>query len=66
MDYIPDALDLFYSHDRRQQAELDKRPKCSICDEPIQEDRCYRFDGELICEECVENNFRVFTEDFIE
>lgn len=65
MALIPDNLDRFHAHAAREEEKLDELPKCSECHHPIQDDRCYYFDGELICEECVENH-RVFTEDFIE
>lgn len=36
-----------------KEKELQKRPKCNCCGEPIQEDYCIELpDGRLFCEEC--------------
>lgn len=40
----------------RQEEELARRPICSICDEPIQDDYCYEVNGEYICPACMEEN----------
>lgn len=64
--YIPDNYDLFKRHDAELQAQLDKLPVCSECDEPIQSDACYEFDGGLICEGCLENNHKKWVEDYVE
>lgn len=52
--------------DAEQTAELEKCPKCSECSEYIQDDYLYEINDELICEECLERNFRKKVEDFIE
>lgn len=56
-------------HDRYQEEQdkqLQKLPKCSICDEPIQDDHLYEINDEVVCEECLKDNFRKNVEDFIE
>ena len=63
--YVPDNYDLWEAHQREQDERLDTLPKCSECREPIQEDECYNFDGDLICEECLKKNHKVWTEKFI-
>lgn len=45
---------------------LQKMPKCSICDEHIQDDYLYEINGELFCEECVKDNFRKSVEDYVD
>ena len=64
-------MSTFYSDDLnhdidRYLAEQDRwllsRPTCSECEEPIQDCECYRINGKLICEDCIDN-FRVFVED---
>ena len=52
--------------DARKEAELEKMPKCSYCRQPIQDDYLYEINDELICEECLNQNFRKNTEDFME
>lgn len=56
---------LNYDIDRyldEQDEWLRSRPKCSECEEPIQDMECYRFNDKLICENCIDN-FKVFVED---
>lgn len=52
-------------YDAEQQKELEKCPKCSICCEYIQDDYLYEINDELICEECINDNFRKNVEDYI-
>ena len=66
MFYSDDPVADFYRHDAQQQAELDKLPRCSECDKPIQEEFCYEVNGELICDECMHNNHRKWVDDFME
>ena len=57
-----------YMADQRdidEQKWLESRPICSVCGEHIQEDECYKVDGELICEDCM-SDMRVYTEDYEE
>lgn len=64
MSYIPDAYDQWAAHDAEQEEALELLPKCSHCDEPIQEDTCFVVNDEPICENCMEM-FRVFTTDLM-
>ena len=52
-------------HDAEMERQLARLPVCSECGEPIQDERCYNFDGELICQSCLENYHEVNTEDYI-
>jgi hypothetical protein len=45
---------------------LEKCPVCSYCDKHIQDDYLYEINDELICEECIKDNFRKNVEDYIE
>ena len=62
---IPDNYDLWASHDAEQQAQLERLPKCSCCEEHIQEEYCYQINDEIICEHCMVEYFRKDTEDLI-
>jgi hypothetical protein len=64
-DYVPDNYDAWEEHQREQDERLENLPKCSECREPIQEDECYDFDGDLICEDCLKKNHKVWTENYI-
>ncbi len=66
MYYIPDALDHFARHDAEQQQMLDRLPKCTICEEHIQEDHCYQINDEVICVHCLNEYFRKDVEDLME
>lgn len=52
--------------DAEQTAALKKMPVCSYCDEPIQDDYLYEINDEVICEECLKDNFRKPVEDYVE
>lgn len=61
-----DYLGLHARYDAEKEAELDKLPKCAECGEPIQSEKCYEIDGELICQECLENNHMHWVEDYVD
>jgi hypothetical protein len=56
----------FHRYDAARQSELDKLPRCCECDLPILDEECYEFDGELICPECLKDNHRKRTDDYVE
>lgn len=56
----------FDRYDRECQRELKKLPKCCECNQPIQTDECYEFNGELICPQCLVDNHEKRTEDYAE
>lgn len=55
----------FLRHDARQEAELAKMPKCSHCNEPIQDDKLFDIEGELYCEEHAMELFRKDVMDYV-
>lgn len=61
-----DPLADFNRWDAEQQAALNKLPKCSECDEPIQDDCYYEINGECVCPECLDNNHKHWVEDYID
>lgn len=66
MNYTDDPVADFDRYDAEQQAKLEKLPVCSYCDTHIQDDYLYEINDEVICEECLNQNFRKNVEDFIE
>lgn len=64
--YTDDPIADFHRHDAEQQAALEKCPKCSMCDEHIQDEHFYEINDEVICEECLNQNFRKPVEDYVE
>lgn len=67
---MPDNYDAYLAYTAEQEAEreeeLKKLPRCSECGKPIQEEECYVFDDELICEDCLNDNHKKNTEDYME
>ena len=55
---IPDAYDLFESHDREQERWLASRPVCVFCGEHIQAEHCYTLHEGITCPECLDIHFR--------
>ena len=53
-------------YDMERQKELDKLPKCDICGEPIQDEDLYDLDGTLVCEECLNREYKKPVDDYIE
>lgn len=49
-----------------QDEALEKLPKCSICGEAIQDDFLYEINDELVCEECLEREFKRRIEEYVE
>lgn len=64
MSYIPDNLDLFERYDGRAQDEMDLLPVCDWCGEPIQDEQCYKLDGDVVCEHCMDA-LKVYTTDLM-
>ena len=48
-----------------QERRIAKLPICVHCEQPIQDDRAWRVNDELYCESCAEEEFKVWTEDYI-
>lgn len=64
MPYTDDPIQDFLNHDARQQAYLDKLPKCENCGQPIQNEHYYVINDENICPECLEKHFKVANEEY--
>ena len=56
----------FLRHDAELADELEKLPKCGYCEHPIQDEKCYEFDGMLICSECLNEHHLRWTEHYVE
>lgn len=66
MPWTDDPVADYDRFDAEQTKELERLPRCSECDQPIQGEECWEFNGELICEECLNDNHRKSVEDFLE
>ena len=48
----------FDRYEAEQEAQLEKLPMCDKCGEHIQDDYCYEINGEIYCEDCMNETFR--------
>jgi formylmethanofuran dehydrogenase subunit E len=55
---IPDNYDKWKQHDAEQEAKLENLPVCEYCGMHIQDDYYFEIEGVIICEECLNDNFR--------
>lgn len=64
---IPDNYSQWEAHERKQERELEKLPRCEDpkCKKRIQDEHCFVIDGEILCEDCMIRRYRVNTEDLI-
>ena len=65
-EYIPDYNDLHADYERYQDHRLRKHPKCDHCGERITDDYFYNIDGTYFHEECLKEEYRKETEDYME
>jgi formylmethanofuran dehydrogenase subunit E len=58
MFYSDDPAADFARHDREQTKRLEQLPKCDYCHKPIQDEHYFEINGDVICEGCLNDNFR--------
>ena len=63
---IQDNYDMWLEYDRKQQKKYKMLPICDNCQQHIIDDYFYLINGEKICSECLENEFRKDVEDFMQ
>lgn len=65
-----DNYDLYDIHEREREKEASCFPQCKECKERIFTEKCYEFDDDVICEDCVmdyiNENYRKSVMDLIE
>lgn len=59
-----DNYDLFVLHDMEQEREREKLPLCDYCGNEIMEEHFYIIGDEFICQECLDDTFKVATIDY--
>ena len=64
MTYTDDPVADFERYDAQRQRELAKLPMCSECGQPITDEYCFEVNDELICESCITENHRKWTDDY--
>ena len=65
-EYIPDYIDLHYQHEAEQERILDRLPSCDYCGEKITDEYYFDINGDVICEECLHDNFRKAVDCYVE
>lgn len=63
---IPDNYDIWCAHQDRQEKAMEKYPVCADCGKSITDDFVFYIEGDIYCEDCMLDNFRRPTDDFIE
>lgn len=61
-----DPIRDFNAWEAEQESWLSRRPVCADCDEPIQDDHYFDINGEVICPNCMDANYRKEIGDYIE
>lgn len=61
-----DNYDFFVAHDIEQSKKLARCPVCCCCGEHIQDEALYDIGGDIYCEDCLNKEFRHYTDDYTE
>ena len=64
--YTGDPHRDFDLHEAMLQRDLDRLPKCTYCEEPIQSEFVFVFMGKCYCEECLNYYHRIRVEDYVQ
>lgn len=63
---IPDNYDLWESHEREKERQLERLPVCEVCGKPIQDEHLYLINDEFVCQDCLDRDFRKRVDDYVE
>lgn len=63
---IPDNIDIFNQYDAYQERKLSRLPKCWCCEQPIQQERAVRIDGNWYCDSCIADYYVEDISDYFE
>lgn len=66
MPYTNDPVEDYGRYSDKQEMEMERLPVCCHCTKHIDDDFLYYIEGDLWCEECMKDEFRKPTDDFIE
>ena len=55
---VPDNYSQWEAHERQQERQLARLPKCDRCSEAIQGEHYFDIYGDIYCEDCVRKLFR--------
>ena len=60
---VPDNFDIWNAHDVAASMRLERLPKCSICDNHIQDETAFCHNGVWICQSCINENMEEVPDD---
>lgn len=63
--YTSDPVADFERHDRERAKREKQYPKCDYCNQPIQDEHLFDINGDVMCEQCLNREFRKDTEDYV-
>lgn len=63
---MPDNYDAWEAHDEEQEEGLSKFPKCIYCGDRLTEEYVYVIDGGVVCEQCLNDNYKKPIYEFID
>ena len=66
MGELLDNYDLWEQREMECEEELQKFPKCAECGEPITDEHLWHIGKRFYCEDCMNEEFRKNTEDYME
>ena len=66
MIYTDDPARDFDRWDAEQEQLREKLPVCDDCGKRINDDFYWEFDGEVLCENCVNRRYRKYTDSYIQ
>lgn len=66
MSFTDNPILDFANYDAEQQEQIEKLPVCVECGEPITDEYCFEINGEYICEECLESNYKKSVDSIID
>ena len=64
MIYTDNPVADFARYDAEQSRKLSELPVCCLCGEPIQDEYYYEIGVDILCEKCLNDMHRKYTEDF--
>ena len=65
MMFTNDPLHDFNMHEAEIEQLMERLPECSYCGEKVQDEFLYCINDEIICNQCLNDNFRKETEYYV-
>lgn len=65
MEYIKDYTEQYADYEAREARNLARYPVCVSCGESITDDCYYEIEGEILCEDCMNERYGRSTYDYV-